>query len=154
VLLNGRSESHTHRRLLSTSKDGATSWSKPAFHDQLLEPICMASMVRFSAQPADARNRLLFSNPDTLEPRKGTTAKPGTSRQRKNLTVQLSYDEAETWAVKKTLEPGGSGYSDLAVLPDKTILCLYERWDVPGRAAGAFYLSVARFNLEWLTGER
>jgi sialidase-1 len=44
------------------------------------------------------------------------------------------------------LEPGYSGYSDLAVLPDGTILCLYERG-----ASRPDFLTLARFNLEWLT---
>jgi len=29
--------------------------------------------------------------------------------------IKLSYDEARTWSVSKTLEPGPSAYSDLAV---------------------------------------
>jgi sialidase-1 len=44
--------------------------------------------------------------------------------------------------VNRTLEPGPSAYSDLAVLPDGTLLCFYE---------GEDRLTVARFNLEWLT---
>jgi len=50
--------------------------------------------------------------------------------------------------VKRALEPGASAYSDLAVLPDGAILCLYEA------GAGNFTdrkLVLARFNLEWLT---
>lgn len=60
VLANIRSESPRHRRLLSESADGATGWSKPAFHDALLEPICMGSMARL------ADDGLLFANPDNL----------------------------------------------------------------------------------------
>ena len=52
----------------------------------------------------------------------------------------------------RTLEPGISGYSDLAVGKDHVIYCLYER----GSASGTDYyataaLTLARFNLEWLT---
>src|SRR5262249_17553711 len=57
VLLNVRSESPAHRRLVTVSKDGATGWSKPEFHEQLPEPVCMASLVRLSEQPAGGRNR-------------------------------------------------------------------------------------------------
>src|SRR5262245_54160161 len=46
VLLNLRSVSPANRRALSYSKDGATGWSKAVFDQQLLEPICMASIVR------------------------------------------------------------------------------------------------------------
>jgi len=48
VMLNSRSESKAHRRLVTTSKDGATNWSTPRFDDALLEPICMGSIVRYS----------------------------------------------------------------------------------------------------------
>ena len=67
---------------------------------------------------------------------------PGGHRDRKNLSIKLSYDEAQSWPVNKVLEPGASAYSDLAVLPDGTILCFYER---PKK------LTLARLNLEWLT---
>jgi sialidase-1 len=152
VLLNMRSESTADRRLLTRSKDGATNWTTPRFHPQLLEPICMASMVRLTKRPESDLNRLLFSNPDTLDPRPGQKAEPGKSRVRKNVTVKLSYDESETWPVSKTIEPGFSGYSDLAVTHDGTILCFYERGSTDGQTIyNTGWLTVARFNLEWLT---
>jgi len=149
VLLNMRSESKANRRLLTTSRDGATGWGRPQFHDQLLEPICMASMVRLSEAPA--RNRLLFSNPHNLTRTDGKEA-PGKSRDRKNVSVKLSYDEAATWPVSKTIEPDFSGYSDLAVASDGTILLFYERGSTDGKDIyRTGLLTVARFNLEWLT---
>lgn len=149
VLLNIRSESKANRRLLTTSRDGATGWSRPQFHDQLLEPICMASMVRLSEAPA--KNRLLFSNPDNLARVDGKEA-PGKGRDRKNVSVKLSYDESVTWPVSKTIEPGFSGYSDLAVANDGTILLFYERGSTDGaNIYKTGRLTVARFNLEWLT---
>jgi sialidase-1 len=154
VMLNVRSESHAHRRLVVHSRDGASGWSQPRFDDALLEPICMASLVRYSAQPAADKNRILFANPHNLQRADGK-ARPGGSRDRRNLSIKVSYDEGQTWPVNKSLEPGYSAYSDLAVLPDGTILCLYER----GREADGqqkkptsyAYLTLARFNLEWLT---
>lgn len=149
VLLNMRSESKANRRLLTTSRDGATAWSKPQFHEQLLEPICMASMVRLSEAPA--KNRLLFANPHNLARTDGKEA-PGKGRDRKNVSVKLSYDESATWPVSKTVEPGFSGYSDLAVAKDGTILLFYERGSTDGKDIyRTGLLTVARFNLEWLT---
>ena len=50
------------------------------------------------------------------------------------------------------LEPGLSSYSDMAVLRDGTILCLYERVSTKGPSvANGGFISIARFNLEWLT---
>lgn len=151
VLLNMRSESKANRRLLTTSRDGATGWSKPQFHEQLLEPICMASIVRLSEMPVSDKNRLLFSNPHNLDRADGKAA-PGKGRDRKNVSVKLSYDESATWSVSKTIEPGFSGYSDLAVAKDGTILLFYERGSTDGaNIYKTGLLTVARFNLEWLT---
>jgi len=64
----------------------------------------------------------------------------------------LSYDEGETWPVKRTLEPEMAGYSDLAVLPDGTVLCLYETGNAQPGGSPNRQLVLAHFNLEWLTG--
>jgi sialidase-1 len=147
VLLNVRSESKAHRRLLVTSPDGATRWSRPAFHEQLLEPICFGTMARYSTAPV---TRLLFSNPDNLDKASGPP-EPAKNRDRKNLTVQLSYDEARTWPVKKVLELGWSGYSDLAVGPNGRIHCLYERGGQGDNHFRTAALTLASFDLVWLT---
>ncbi|MGZ5543623.1 MAG: sialidase family protein, partial [Limisphaerales bacterium] len=117
-------------------------WSAGELSEQLVEPICMASIVRYSVSSESDKNRLLFSNPDSLEAPNKDGAVPGGLRARKNLSVRLSYDEGRTWPVKRVLEPGRSAYSDLAVLGDGTILCFYERQQT---------LTLARFNLEWLS---
>ncbi len=139
---NVRSESKPHRRLVVTSPDGATGWSTPRLDAALLEPICMASIVRFSARPDADKNRILFANPHNLSPRPSRSEAPGQARERRNLSVKLSYDEGQTWPVNKVLEEGPSAYSDMTVLPDGTVLCFYERQR---------QLTLARFNLEWLT---
>ncbi len=149
VLLNMRSEATAHRRAFSISPNGATGWSRPAFDQTLVEPICMASLCRLSGAKADGRNRVLFSNPDNLERADGKV-EPGKSRDRKNLTVKLCYDECQTWPVAKSLEAGPSAYSDLAVGHNGTIYCLYERAN-PGTKTPGPSLVLARFNLEWLS---
>jgi sialidase-1 len=148
VMLNVRSESKAHRRLVTISKDGATGWSTPRFDDALLEPICMGSIVRLSKQPESDKNRLLFSNPDNLT-KAGGKEEPGKNRDRKNLTVKLSYDEGKTWPVSKSIEPSWSAYSDIGVSHSGTILCFYGRGEKAGFAGDR--LTLARFNLEWLT---
>jgi len=148
VMLNVRSESKAHRRLVVTSPDGATSWSTPKFDDALLEPICMGGIVRYHH---GGQSLILFSNPHNLEKAQGK-AEPGKNRDRKNLSVKLSRDEGGTWAVNKRLEDGPSAYSDLAVTKDGTILCFYGRaGDGKGMSAwSGGRLTLARFNLEWL----
>jgi sialidase-1 len=149
VLINMRSEAANHLRATATSADGATSWTRPAFDDELFEPICMASMCRLSEASTGGKNRIVFSNPHNLDKAKGI-AEPGKSRDRKNLSIKLSYDETESWPVSKSLEVGASGYSDLAVGRDGTIYCLYERPGEAPQPAGPS-LILARFNLEWLS---
>lgn len=150
VMLNTRSGSKTNRRIVNISPNGATAWSQPRFDQQLWEPRCMASLVRLSTKSKGGRDRILFSNPYNLERADGK-AEPGASRDRKNVSVQLSYDEGQTWALRKTIEPGWSGYSDLAVASDGTILCLYERGDPSDTRFRPASLTLARFNLEWLS---
>ena len=144
VLFNSRSESDANRRAISYSPNGATGWTKPVFHDQLLEPICAASMVRLGA------NRILFANPHNLARVDGDTT-PGKSRERKNLSVKLSYDEGASWPINKVIEPGASAYSDLAVGNDGTIYCLFETVAPTTNRGRNNTLTLARFNLEWLT---
>ena len=149
VMLNVRNESKAHRRLVTTSPDGATGWSTPRFDDALLEPICMGGIVRYRH---GGQNLILFSNPHNLDKEKGQP-EPGKSRDRKNVSVKISRDEGQTWSVHKSIEPGPSMYSDIAVTRAGTILCFYGRsGDNQGMAAFAGgRLTVARFNLEWLT---
>ena len=87
-----------------------------------------------------ATYRILFANPHNPD-----------DRRRKNVTVKLSYDEGETWPVTRSVEPGISGYSDMAAAPDGFAYCLYERGSVDTSHYRPAHLTVARFNLEWMT---
>lgn len=152
VMLNTRSESHAHRRIVTVSPNGATDWSQPRFDDALLEPICMASLARVSDERTGGRNCIAFANPDNLARGDGNAA-PGKSRDRVNVSIKLSYDEGQTWPHSRLLEDGRSGYSDLAVLPDGTILCFYERRSVDGSNYQIGLLTVARFNTDWVESD-
>ena len=148
AMLNVRNESPKARRLVVTSPNGATNWSQPRFDEALLEPICMGAIARLSDTTTGDKNRLIYAAPHKLPTVPGKV----TLADRKDLSVKLSYDEGQTWPVNKRLEAGPSGYSDLAVLADGTMLCLYGRGKEEGRAMyknGS--LRLARFNLEWLT---
>ncbi|QDU80396.1 Sialidase precursor [Polystyrenella longa] len=150
VMLNARSESKNNRRLITTSDDGATGWTKPTFDDELLEPICMAGIVRVRHPSNDHPGLIAFSNPDNLSRRDGKEA-PGKGRDRMNVSIKLSEDEGQSWMANRTLEEGYSGYSDLAALDDGTILCFYERRSTDGTAPiGSFLLTVARFDEDWV----
>lgn len=138
VMLVTRSVSKPNRKIITLSPDGATGWSKPAFHDQLWEPICMASITAHPAQPGT----LIYSNPHTLKLDAEGKETPAGRGKRENLSIKLSRDDGKTWPVSKTLDAGPSAYSDLAVLPDGTVLCLWETKND---------IQCARFNLDWIT---
>lgn len=150
VMLNSRSESKANRRLVTISDDGATGWSTPRFDDALLEPICMAGIVRVRQPSGTQAGLLAFSNPHNLSRTDGKEI-PGQSRNRVNVSIKLSTDEGRTWPANRTLEPGFSGYSDLAALPDGGILCFYERGSTDGKNIyRTGLLTVARFNEAWV----
>jgi len=138
VMLVARSISQASRKIVTTSADGATAWTKPTFHEQLWEPICMASIASHPSKPGT----LLFSNPHTLGLDQDGKPVPAGRGKRENLCIKLSRDDGKTWPVNKVLDRGKAAYSDLAVLPDGTVLCLYE---------ADTSIDCARFNLEWVT---
>lgn len=85
---------------------------------------------------------LLFSNPHTLPRDQLGRELPNGRGKRENLSIKLSRDEGRSWPIQKTLEPGPSAYSDLAVLPDGRVVCLFER---------ANSIDCASFSLQWLS---
>jgi sialidase-1 len=132
VMLNIRHESTPHQRAVSVGPDGATKWSKPAFDPALPEPVCMGSLARWG-------DRILFANPHNPD-----------GRERKNLSVHASDDAGKTWKYRRAVEPGPSGYSDLAVGPDGWAYCLYESGRVEGKPGVIKSLTLVKFNREWL----
>ncbi len=148
VLCNIRSECPEHRRLISISPDGAQGWSRPIFDQALLEPVCIASLLRIKGSSADERGVYLFANPDNLE-NELTPAGRTLAHDRKRLTVKMSSDNCATWPVSRVLEEGPSGYSDLAQAADGSILCVYER-GMLGRMTDTAAVAIARFDRTWL----
>lgn len=135
VYINCRNYVGGKRRAVARSRDGGLTFDPVLYDETLVEPICQASVVRFSEAGRHGCNRVLFSNP--------------ASTKREKMTVRLSYDEGGSWAVSKLLFDGPAAYSDLAVTPDMTICCFYER----GEEHAHETLTLARFNLAWLTDE-
>lgn len=122
------------RRLVAHSEDGGETWSALKADDELPEPRCMASLIRYS-WPEEGKSRLLFSNPAT-----------NVHDDRTHGTVRVSYDEGETWSVAKAIVPGEFAYSCLTRLKDGSIgiLCETEHY---GK------IEFIRFTLDWLESE-
>jgi len=143
VMLNIRTESPRNRRVIITSRDGASGWSEPRFDDRLFEPVCFASLVRWEGNPSG----LLFVNPDSSHLQPNTPG--GNSYPRENLTARLSTDDGQSWLVARALHSGVAGYSDLATATDGTVFCFFEHGSKGTINEG---MTVAHFDRTWIMG--
>ena len=138
-LVDGRilmSIRHNGKRWYNISEDGGETWQPTtSTWNDITAPACNGDMIRYtSVNQGDDKNRLLHSVPY------------GTSRT--NVSVYVSYDEGETWPVRKCIVPYSSAYSSLCILPDGTIgLYVEEAYAGASGYSTAFY----NFSLEWLT---
>ncbi len=149
IMINMRNESPVNRRLISVSPDGISGWTTPHFDMDLFEPVCMASIIRVSGRE-HKKSRIIFANPDSRNNAIQIRKTQPVYKPRENITARISYDEGRTWAAHRSLYPGGSGYSDLAVDKNGMIYCLYEIRD-GNDSDWKYRIIMHRFNLEWLT---
>ncbi len=137
LLMNMRNYDRSQvTRAVATSANGGMTWSAVRHDPALVEPVCQASFLRYTMEPQDDRNRLLFSNPGH-----------GQAGRRQDMTVRMSYDEGRTWPVSRLLRAGPAAYSCLAVLPDGRIACLFET----GEKSPYERIALACFSCDWLT---
>ena len=127
---------HAGNRWYNISEDGGETWqpTTSTWYD-ITAPACNGDMIRYTSEnQGHDKNRLLHSVPY------------GNSRT--DVTVYVSYDEGETWPVKKCIVPYSSAYSSLCILPDGTIgLYVEEAYAGASGYSTVFY----NFSLEWLT---
>ena len=127
---------HGGNRWYNISEDGGETWqpTTSTWYD-ITAPACNGDMIRYTSEnQGHDKNRLLHSVPY------------GNSRT--DVTVYVSYDEGETWPVKKCIVPYSSAYSSLCILPDGTIgLYVEEEYAGASGYSTVFY----NFSLNWLT---
>lgn len=111
VYLNIRTVNDGCRSSAVFSPDCNTVISPLAPVPSLTDPTCFGSVTRYCNAGNDA---LLCVHCDD-------------KNERVNLTVHASCDNGKTWDKKLIIEPGDSGYADIAVLPDGKIAVLYEQ---------------------------
>jgi sialidase-1 len=124
VMLNMRSNantkdtSSTNGRAVSVTKDLGKSWKiHPSNHGGLIEPTCMASIIRHDfTQGGKKKSVLLFSNPDSKV-------------LRHRMTIKISEDDGMTWSKDRKIlldEMKSRGYSCLTSIDENTIGIVYE----------------------------
>lgn len=112
LLLNMRNYDRSQKnRKIAFSEDGGISWSNIADDHALIEPICQASML--SVFHRDGKHSLYFLN-------------PAHKSKRENLTLRTSRDQGLSWFESTVLHPGPSAYSDLTLLGNGNLACLFE----------------------------
>lgn len=129
ILMSIRAEGH---RLYNISEDGGVTWrDTTSVWPELEAPACNGDILRCSAP--NGRMLLLHSLPY--------------GKERKDVTVFVSFDEGKTWPVHRTIVPYPSAYSSLCQLPDGTIgLYVEEALNNGVNYSMVFY----NFSLEWL----
>jgi sialidase-1 len=131
VMLNSRRADDKPFRKTATSRDGGQTWSKVEQVEQLPDPACMGSILRYNFHGAQEWERIIYSGPQG----------PG----RTNGTIRLSnFDNA--WTKSKQLCAGPFAYSCLTPLHDGSIGILYET----GKKGPYETISFSRLPLEWL----
>ncbi|HID21661.1 MAG TPA: exo-alpha-sialidase [Planctomycetaceae bacterium] len=130
ILMDGRQRRGAHR-LLSESRDGGQTWSRPR-PGQKVTPV-MCSIERFTrADNPGTRNRIVWTGPQG----------PG----RVKLTIWTSYDEGRTFQNPRLIYDGPSAYSDLTLLDDGTLGILWER----GTKRGYEFITFTRLDLSFI----
>ncbi|MDP6443932.1 MAG: exo-alpha-sialidase [Pirellulaceae bacterium] len=118
IMLNCRTESPTKFRTVAVTRDLGKTWRPHATNrNTIIEPNCNGSTYRFDfVDKGRAKSVLLFANPHS---QKGRT----------HHSIQVSFDEGETWPAKNRLlldEGRGAGYPSLSRVDDRHIGIVYE----------------------------
>ena len=116
LMLNMRDNRKTGRRVCITSDLGKT-WTEHASSGDLIEPVCMASIISVPAsENVLGKDILLFSN-------------PATKKGRHHMTIKASLDGGYTWTKDNSLlidEEDLWGYSCLTMIDKETVGIIYE----------------------------
>lgn len=107
LYINMRSQQHNNRFVAYSNDEGAT-WTDFRADKTLTDPHCQGSVLSVSG-------KLLFCNNESLS--------------RDHLTIKISNDNGATWGERLVVHEGPSAYSDMVMIDEKTIGCLYEYGD-------------------------
>lgn len=117
LMLNMRDNRGGSRAVLTTTDMGKTWIEHSSSRNALIEPVCMASLIKVKAQDNNlGQDLLIFSNPNT-------------TKSRSHITIKVSLDGGMSWLPENQIlldsEPGW-GYSCLTMVDKDTVGILYE----------------------------
>lgn len=116
LMLNMRNNLRTGRMVYTTDDMGKT-WKEHESSGKLVEPVCMASMIKVKAEDnVLGQDILLFSN-------------PATTKSRFDISIKASLDGGKTWLENDSIlldEENGWGYSCMSMIDKETVGILYE----------------------------
>lgn len=118
VLMLNMRDNRGGSRAISITRDMGHTWEEhPSSRSALIEPVCMASLIKVEAKDnVLGKDILLFSNPNSTE-------------HRSNITIKASLDDGLTWKDTNQilLDEGTSwGYSCLTMIDRETVGIIYE----------------------------
>jgi sialidase-1 len=102
-------------RTIAYSSDGGETFDAPfAAEPHITSPVVQNSLVRLTLTGPEGRQNVLVY------------CGPGHPKERRNLTMLVSFDEAKTWTRKTVVHTGPAAYSDLVKLDDEHVGVLFE----------------------------
>ncbi len=117
LMLNCRSRTTKFRAVIVSSDLGGTWTEHPTNRKVLIEPHCNGSLYRFEYQrEGKERHVLLFANPHS-------------QTGRDHHSIQVSFDDGETWPKEHRLlldEGRGKGYPSLSRVDERHVGIVYE----------------------------
>jgi sialidase-1 len=132
-------------RSQSRSKDSGTTWDKFALSHLRDGHSGSAGSIVSLPKKAGSRPCLVLTAPAHNE--SGFDSR----RDRKKFTANVSFDGGKTWAIKKLINEGPSGYSVSVVGKDGTIFVLYEKGDKVYYDKG---VSIVKLDPKWLLKDK
>lgn len=126
-------------RKFSFSPDNGHDWRNGRQMPDIYDSPCNGEIMRYTSTiDGYNKNRLLH------------TVTYHQSFPRQNVSILISYDEGDTWPVKKPIYSHLGSYSSIAIGHDGLIHVYYEKGD-DDKDPDVFNMTVVTFNLEWIT---
>lgn len=131
--------SNSPERAFVVSKDRGETWLNETLKADIVDPGCNGDFIRFTSEiDGFNKNRLIHTIPYD-------------AKLRKNLSVLMSYDEGESWPIKKVIDSDYSSYSSITFDSKGQFYILYEKNVDFNKDNKLFDIPIQEFTLEWLT---